>query len=87
MEHLKNHKSCSFDSITNEMIKYSINIMANPLLKAFSHVLHPEKFPTEWSEGYILFHSGWHSLLNMNMLRGIVHSEGCGTLDLANPGN
>ncbi len=35
----------------------------------------------------IVFHSGWHSLLNMNMLQGIVHSEGCGTLDLANPRN
>ncbi len=26
--------------------------MANPLLK-FNHVLHSEKFPKEWSEGYI----------------------------------
>ncbi len=45
VKHLKNRKSCSFDSITNEMIKCSVNIMANPLLKAFNHVLHSEKIP------------------------------------------
>lgn len=50
---LKNKKACSFDSITNEMLKCSLNIMSNTLLKLFNHILHSELFPQQWSEGYI----------------------------------
>ncbi len=49
----KNKKACGLDSISNEMIKCSVDIMKNVLLKLFNHILHTESFPTLWGNGYI----------------------------------
>jgi hypothetical protein len=51
---LKNKKACGYDSITNEIIKCSINVMVPTLLKIFNQILHSEIFPKQWSEGLIV---------------------------------
>ena len=46
---LKNKKACGYDCISNEMIKCSIDIMADVLLKVLNRILNAEKFPNTWT--------------------------------------
>ena len=77
---LKNRKACGYDSISNEMIKYSAHIMMPILLKLFNKVLQTEYFPTNWSKGYIvpLYKSG--DDLDPSNYRGITISNCIGKL-------
>ena len=45
---LKNNKACSFDRITNEMLKTGKLILADPLLQLFNSILNCTIYPTKW---------------------------------------
>ena len=57
---LKNKKACGFDKVSNEMIKYSLNIMMPVIHLLFNKIIQSELFPKTWSNGYIMpiFKSG-----------------------------
>jgi hypothetical protein len=50
---LKNGKSCGPDGISNELIKYSVNTMLDPLHKVFNLVLTSGIYPDCWAKGII----------------------------------
>ncbi len=77
---LKNRKASSFDHITNEMIKHSVNSLSGILLKLFNHILHSECFPKAWVDGYInpLFKKG--DVFDPSNYRGITISTCLGKL-------
>ena len=77
---LKNRKASGYDSISNEMIKYSIHIMKPILVKLFNAALHSEYFPKCWTEGYIVpIHKSGDELDPSNY-RGITISNCIGKL-------
>ena len=51
---LKNKKSVGLDLISNEMLKYSQNIMLPLLTKTFNTILLAKKYPSMWCKGYIV---------------------------------
>ena len=51
---LKNKKASGLDSISNEMLKSSIQIMLPSIKKLFNHIINTEIFPQEWAKGLIL---------------------------------
>jgi hypothetical protein len=51
---LKNNKASSFDSILNEMLKYSQSYILKCLHKLFNSVLTIGIFPTSWAKGIIV---------------------------------
>ena len=50
---LKNGKSTSSDLISNEMLKYGIHQLIEPLLKLFNFIFEKGCFPKAWNESYI----------------------------------
>jgi hypothetical protein len=50
---LKNNKASSFDSILNEMLKYSQSYILKCLHKLFNSVLTTGIFPKSWAKGII----------------------------------
>ena len=46
---LDNNKATSFDKISNEMLKASKLILAEPILSVFNSVLENSLYPTQWS--------------------------------------
>ena len=51
---LNTNKACSLDTILNEYLKESIEIILNPLEKIFNYILSKQSFPKQWSMGVIL---------------------------------
>lgn len=51
---LKNNKASANDSVTNEIIKSSVGILASYFVKLFNMVLSSGVFPRAWSEGFIV---------------------------------
>ena len=51
---LQNNKASSFDSILNEMLKYSQSYILKCLHKLFNSVLTTGIFPTSWAKGIIV---------------------------------
>ena len=72
---LKNKKTSAFDSISNEMIKCSLNHLGDIILHLFNRILNTGDFPKQWSEGYIspIFKSGDQN--NPSNYRGITVSS------------
>jgi hypothetical protein len=50
---LKNGKACGPDGICNELIKYSINVMLEPIQKVFNLILTSGTYPVGWAKGII----------------------------------
>jgi hypothetical protein len=50
---LKNGKAVSFDRISNEMIKYSVDHMLPVLAKLFNMIYRSSLVPDAWKVGYI----------------------------------
>ena len=50
---LKNNKSCSFDQITNEILKTSKLVIAEQLLSLFNCILKLAIFPTNWKDNIL----------------------------------
>ena len=77
---LKNKKASGFDSISNEMIKCSINVLGSSIQMLFNAILKSEHFPAEWSKGIIipLFKSG--DQYDAGNYRGITISNCLGKL-------
>ena len=51
---LNTNKACSLDTILNEYLKESIEIILDPLEKIFNYILSKQSFPKQWSMGVIL---------------------------------
>ena len=77
---LKNKKAFGEDSISNEMIKNSINHLTPALLKLFNNILMTECFPRQWSEGLILPIYKAGDPLDPSNYRGITISNCIGKL-------
>lgn len=54
LKKLKNNKAVGFDLISNEMLKYTQDIMMPILVKVFNSILLAKRYPKAWCEGYIL---------------------------------
>ena len=50
---LKQNKACSLDTVLNEYLKESIELISNPLEKLFNYILEKKSFPKQWSKGVI----------------------------------
>lgn len=48
------NKACSLDTILNEYLKESIDIILDPLEKLFNFILDKKSFPTQWTKGVII---------------------------------
>ena len=68
---IKSKKAAYSDRINNEMIKYSVDVLANGFTKLFNTILKSGNFPSPWCEGLIspIFKSG--NKLEPNNYRGI----------------
>ena len=75
---IKSKKAAHSDKINNEMIKYSVDILANGFIKVFNTIMKSGKFPTLWCEGLIspIFKSG--NKLDPSNYRGICVSSSLG---------
>ena len=75
---IKSKKAAYSDRINNEMIKYSVDVLANGFTKLFNTILKSGNFPSPWCEGLIspIFKSG--NKLDPNNYRGICVSSSLG---------
>ncbi|CAB4003282.1 Hypothetical predicted protein, partial [Paramuricea clavata] len=75
---IKSKKTAHSDKINNEMIKYSVDILANGFIKVFNTIMKSGKFPTSWCEGLIspIFKSG--NKLDPSNYQGICVSSSLG---------
>ena len=77
---VKNKKAAHSDKINNEMIKHSVDILANGFSKLFNTIINAGHFPNLWYEGLIspIFKSG--NKLDPYNYRGICVSSSLGKL-------
>ena len=75
---IKSKRAAHSDKINNEMIKYSVDILANGFIKVFNTIMKSGKFPTLWCDGLIspIFKSG--NKLDPSNYRGICVSSSLG---------
>jgi len=77
---MKNGKSMGPDSIINEMLKYRQHVLVQPIMKLFNLVLLSGKYPSSWSEGYIVPIFKTDNQLNPENYRGITITCSLGKL-------
>ena len=77
---LKNKKAPGNDSITNEMIKCSDDLMLVKLKKLFNKILKTGYYPNSWSEGLIFSIHKSGEKENSNNFRSIILSNSLGKL-------
>jgi hypothetical protein len=57
----------AFDSVSNEMIKYGMPLLLEPLTKLFNLILMKGTFPKAWNESFItLIHKKGNKSVNSN---------------------
>jgi hypothetical protein len=77
---LKNGKSAAIDSVSNEMIKYGMPLLLEPLTKLFNLIFMKGTFPKAWNESFItLIHKKGNKYDNSNY-RGISITSNLGKL-------
>ena len=54
LKDLKNDKSCGYDNVLNEFMKYNTDLCYTVLLKLFNTILSSGVFPLEWAIGEII---------------------------------
>ena len=77
---LKSNKSSYLDSISNEVIKHGLDILAVPLLMLYNKVISFGSFPKIWSDGIIVPLHKKDDKLDTNNYRGIIISSCLGKL-------
>ena len=79
-KNIKNKKAAHTDKINNEMLKHSVDILANGFIKLFNTIMNTRHFPNSWCEGLIspIFKSG--NQQDPNNYRGICVSSSLGKL-------
>ena len=51
---LNPNKACALDSIINEYLKESMNVILQPLQNLFNYILDKKSFPRQWAKGVII---------------------------------
>ena len=72
---LKNNKSVGFDNISNEIIKYNIDILGKAIQKLFNTILQTGIWPKKWKENYIVPIHKSGDTEDTNNYRGIAVSK------------
>ena len=51
---LNSNRACSLDTILNEYLKESVDLLLAPLETLFNYILNKKSFPKQWTKGVIL---------------------------------